>query len=108
MTDKFKKNHWYRFNGKAKSVYINDSGDTNISPHEKFMLDGEWHQCKEAGSNHYKGWFYDTARFYDSCDPNRSCIFGDERKPVGEKLYMFDEMSPTLMNIKKLKELKNK
>ena len=102
MVDKFKKNHWYRFNDKAKSVYINDSGKVDVSAHEEFMSDGEWHQCKESGNTCHRGYFY------DSSDPYSYCIFGDAKKPKGERLYMFDELSPAIYNIKKLKELKEK
>ena len=101
MIGGFKKNYWYRFNGKAKSVYIYKCGDIDVAPHEEFMLDGKWHQCKEEGN------YYFRAKFYDSFDPNRLCTFGDDGKPKGENLYMFDEMSPAMYNIKKLNELKN-
>ena len=100
MIDRFKKNHWYRFNGKSTSVYVDCFGDINIRENEEFMLDGKWHQCKEVNSHYYR------AKFYDSSDPNMYCLFSDERKPAGEELYMFDEMSPAMYNIKKLKKLR--
>jgi len=100
MIDGFKEGFWYKFNGKAKSVYINDSGEEFVKIHEEFMLDKNWHQCKKEGINCYAGCFY------DSSDPNRCCVFGDGGKPRGKNLYMFDEMRPGVMNIKKLKELR--
>jgi len=101
MTDSFKEGFWYRFNGKAKSVYIDTDGDIHVKPQEEFMLDGKWHQCKGVG------YYYWNIYFYDSPKPDEYCIFGDRRKPAGEKLYMFDEMSPAMYNIKKLKEIRN-
>jgi len=101
MIDRFKKDHWYRFNGKAESAYINDSGEEFVTPQEKFMLDKNWHQCKEESDLYY------TGCFYDSSPPNEYCVFGDQTQPKGEDLYMFDEMSPAMYNIKKLKDLKN-
>jgi len=102
MIDRFKKHHWYCFNGKASSVYIDADGNIDVRPHEEFMLDGKWHQCKEVRSHYYTGYFY------DSSEPDRYCIFGDAREPKGERLYMFDELSPAMYNIKKLKDLKEK
>jgi len=99
MIDKFKKNHWYRFNGKANSVCIDSTGYPNVEDNEKFMMDGKWHQCKERGI------FQHTGYFYDSSVPGRLCLFRDYTKPKGEDLYMFDELSPVMYNIKKLKEL---
>jgi len=99
MIHKFKKNHWYHFNGQAKSAYLNDSGGEFVDLHEEFMLDGEWHQCKKEGNNYYEGYFYDSSK------PDEYCIFGDQTQPEGEDLYMFDELSPAMYNIKKLKEL---
>jgi len=102
MINKFKKDHWYRFNKKSPYPLLNYMGGelSNYSGHMDFMLDGEWHQCKEIGCNS------NFAAFYDSSDPNTLWPWGDPRVRK-ERLYMFDEMSPTLMNIKKLKELKN-
>jgi len=98
MTGSFKKNYWYRFNGKARNVLIHYDETIGITRHGKFMLDGKWHQCKE------EGYFYCTASFYDSPDPYKYCGFGDMTKSKEERLYMFDEMSPAMYNIKKLKE----
>ena len=98
MIDGFKKHYWYRFNKRAESVYINSDDKIDVSSHEEFMLDGEWHQCKKESNNYYEGYFYDSSR------PAISCWFGDERKPAREELYMFDELSPAMYNIKKLKE----
>ena len=101
MIDKFKKNHWYRFNGESTSVYIDGLGSIDVRENEYFMLDGKWHQCKEEDKDvHY------MAFFYDSSDPNEYCGFGDMTKPKEERLHMFDEMSPAMYNIKKLKELR--
>jgi len=100
MIDGFKKNHWYRFNGKARNVLINFDGTIGTSRYEEFMLDGEWHQCKKV-YNKYE------ALFYDCCEPSVYCVFGDYTKPTGERLYMFDEMPTNIMNIKKLKELQH-
>jgi len=102
MIDKFKKNHWYRFNGKSTSVYIDGLGSIDVRENEEFMLDGEWHQCKEEDKDSRC-----CGYFYDSPDPYKYCGFGDHTKPAGEKLYMFDELSPAMYNIKKLKDLKH-
>jgi len=101
MIDGFKEGFWYHFNGQAKSVYINDSGEEFVKIHEEFMLDKNWHQCKEVGSHYYEGCFY------DSSDPDMCCVFGDHTQPTREELYMFDELSPAMYNIKKLKDLKH-
>jgi len=100
MIDKFKKGYWYHFNDKAKNVYIGMDGSIDVRENEEFMLDGEWHQCKKEGNNYYGGYFYDSSKSYISC------WFGDHTKPKGKELYMFDELSPTMYNIKKLKELR--
>jgi len=98
MIDGFKKNYWYRFNKRAESAYIVSGGIIYLYSNEKFMMDGKWHQCKERGIFHHMGYFY------DSSEPSHCCYFGDERKPAEERLYMFDELSPAMYNIKKLKE----
>jgi len=95
MIDGFKEGFWYRFNGsESPSFYMNMDGGMD------FMLDGKWHQCNSVSikSNNH-------ASFYDSREPNRVWAWGKGTIP-GKDLYMFDELSPAMYNIKKLKELK--
>jgi len=89
MVDRFKKGHWYRFNGKADGVNLNLFGEGCERDREKFMLDGKWHLCKENGTASWRGYFY------DSYEPNEQCCFGDScLRRWQKRLYMFDELPP--------------
>ena len=98
MIDKFKKNHWYRFNGKSVSPLMTHLKKPllNFNGHMDFMLDGKWNQCKNHGINN------NFAAFYDSSEPDMLWPWGDPTIRDNQ-LYMFDELSPAMYNIKKLK-----
>jgi len=103
MIDNFKKGFWYRFNGETEYPSIGHNGKkTFCSFRKNFMLDGKWHQCSKV----YPFNNYHSAAFYDSPKPTEVWRWGDITKPYGEELYMFDELSPAMYNIKKLKELR--
>ena len=58
MITEFKENYWYRLVNppKERPRRFNDRGKMD------FMLDGEWHRCKDSK--------YEEASFYDSLDPD--------------------------------------